>query len=338
MQPAHRRSCWSRRRCSVSSRNSTPAPTRFSATTCRGAAATAWSTATARSLLRRSRIRGNVRNVLGTVSHEFFHAWNVERIRPKSLEPFNFEQANMSGELWLAEGFTQYYGKLDHGQGRLHAAGTGDSQSGEFRARRRRQCRPSIPVTGRDEPDGSVQRRGAIRRPDQFLELPSSTTIRSAPRSRWHSTSSFASGRRDAWRSTTTCERCGACTESLAVRRRVWSRSPTRCRTLAIVSARRLGRSSVRRRLFSRYIEGREVPDYARLLAPAGVVVRKLNPGAAWCGATIDPSGRVAELVDWGTPAFVAGLEAGRRDPVGGGQALRMASSRENLAKPSSLR
>ncbi len=34
-------------------------------------------------------------------SHEFFHAWNVERIRPRSLEPFNFEDANMSGELWL---------------------------------------------------------------------------------------------------------------------------------------------------------------------------------------------------------------------------------------------
>lgn len=46
---------------------------------------------------------------IGTVSHEFFHCWNVERIRPQSLEPFNFEKANMSGELWFAEGFTSYY-------------------------------------------------------------------------------------------------------------------------------------------------------------------------------------------------------------------------------------
>jgi len=45
-------------------------------------------------------------------SHEFFHCWNVERIRPKTLEPFNFEKSNMSGELWFAEGFTQYYGDL----------------------------------------------------------------------------------------------------------------------------------------------------------------------------------------------------------------------------------
>jgi predicted metalloprotease with PDZ domain len=50
--------------------------------------------------------------LLGTYSHEFFHSWNVERIRPKSLEPFNFEHANMSNELWFAEGFTQYYGEM----------------------------------------------------------------------------------------------------------------------------------------------------------------------------------------------------------------------------------
>jgi len=49
---------------------------------------------------------------LGTLSHEFIHAWNVERIRPASLEPFNFEMANMSANLWFAEGFTSYYGNL----------------------------------------------------------------------------------------------------------------------------------------------------------------------------------------------------------------------------------
>lgn len=54
----------------------------------------------------------NATGLLGTVSHEFFHAWNVERIRPRSLEPFDFERANMSGELWFAEGFTSYYGPL----------------------------------------------------------------------------------------------------------------------------------------------------------------------------------------------------------------------------------
>lgn len=57
----------------------------------------------------RSLAKGGMRGNIGTVSHEFFHCWNVERIRPESLEPFDFEEANMSGELWFAEGFTSYY-------------------------------------------------------------------------------------------------------------------------------------------------------------------------------------------------------------------------------------
>src|SRR5678816_1651033 len=59
-----------------------------------------------------SSIRTNRVGLLSTLSHEFFHSWNVERIRPKSLEPFNFDDANMSGERWLAEGFTYYHGPL----------------------------------------------------------------------------------------------------------------------------------------------------------------------------------------------------------------------------------
>ena len=58
------------------------------------------------------KVEGNELRLLGTFSHEYFHSWNVKRIRPKSLEPFNFEHANMSSELWFAEGFTQYYGEL----------------------------------------------------------------------------------------------------------------------------------------------------------------------------------------------------------------------------------
>lgn len=51
-------------------------------------------------------------NLFGVFAHEYFHNWNVERIRPKTLEPFQFDKANMSNELWFAEGFTQYYGNL----------------------------------------------------------------------------------------------------------------------------------------------------------------------------------------------------------------------------------
>lgn len=55
---------------------------------------------------------GGMDGNIGTVSHEFFHAWNVERIRPYELEPFDFTAANMSEALWFAEGFTSYYTRL----------------------------------------------------------------------------------------------------------------------------------------------------------------------------------------------------------------------------------
>jgi predicted metalloprotease with PDZ domain len=58
------------------------------------------------------RVGGFETRLLGTFAHEYFHSWNVKRIRPKSLEPFNFEHADMSNELWFAEGFTQYYGQM----------------------------------------------------------------------------------------------------------------------------------------------------------------------------------------------------------------------------------
>ncbi len=60
----------------------------------------------------RSLAKGGLETNIGTVAHEFFHIWNVERLRPKSLEPFDFSKANMSGDLWFAEGFTSYYDDL----------------------------------------------------------------------------------------------------------------------------------------------------------------------------------------------------------------------------------
>ncbi len=53
-----------------------------------------------------------INDFIGTISHEFFHCWNAERIRPAALEPFDFTRANVCGELWFAEGFTSYYGDI----------------------------------------------------------------------------------------------------------------------------------------------------------------------------------------------------------------------------------
>ena len=49
---------------------------------------------------------------LGTVAHEYFHTWNVKRIRPAALGPFDYTEAQHEPSLWVAEGWTQYYGEL----------------------------------------------------------------------------------------------------------------------------------------------------------------------------------------------------------------------------------
>lgn len=49
---------------------------------------------------------------LRLVSHEHFHVWNVKRIRPAVLGPFDYQQENYTRELWSIEGVTSYYDTL----------------------------------------------------------------------------------------------------------------------------------------------------------------------------------------------------------------------------------
>lgn len=49
---------------------------------------------------------------LELASHELFHAWNVKRLRPRELGPFDYGRENYTRELWVAEGFTSYYDGL----------------------------------------------------------------------------------------------------------------------------------------------------------------------------------------------------------------------------------
>jgi predicted metalloprotease with PDZ domain len=46
------------------------------------------------------------------VAHEFFHLWNMKRIRPDALGPFDYTKENYTRLLWVAEGITEYYGNL----------------------------------------------------------------------------------------------------------------------------------------------------------------------------------------------------------------------------------
>ena len=257
-------------------------------------------------------IRGNVRGVLGTVSHEFFHAWNVERIRPKTLEPFDFDDANMSGELWLAEGFTQYYGQLGMARAGLaspnqtmlslanSALGVAASPAHRFRsAVEMSQLAPFTDAARANDPTNYAYTFVNYYPYGAALALALDFSLRD----RTGGSVTLDDYMRTLWR----VHGKPAATPGLVAR--PYTLADARARLAELVDDRAFADE-----FFSRYVEGREVPDYRRLLARAGILVRRYNPGEAWTGASIDASGRVTALhglMQWGTPAFAAGLEHG---------------------------
>lgn len=67
--------------------------------------------------------RETYESAIETASHEFFHVWNVKRLRPAELGPWDFTRPLATRSLWIAEGVTNYYGKL-----LLHRAGLWDER------------------------------------------------------------------------------------------------------------------------------------------------------------------------------------------------------------------
>ncbi len=65
----------------------------------------------------------NYTGFLTLVAHEYFHLWNVKRIRPKALGPFDYDNENYTNMLWVSEGITSYYEDVI-----THRAGFTDSK------------------------------------------------------------------------------------------------------------------------------------------------------------------------------------------------------------------
>lgn len=244
--------------------------------------------------------------LLGTVSHEFVHIWNVERIRPRSLEPFDFERENMSGELWLAEGFTSYLGPLT-----IRTAGITDD---------RQYARG---LSGTVNAVLNAPGRQYFSAHDMSLQAPFVDAATSVdPQNRQNTFISYYT-----W---------GAgigLALDLTLRQRfnltlddymqaLWSEfgRTERPYTMAEVRAT-LGRvtrdPAFADDFYDRFIEGQEAPDYRTLLAQAGFVVRQAAAGQAWLGdvAWRAEGDRVAlqagPLV--GTPLHEAGMDRGDR-------------------------
>ena len=260
-----------------------------------------------------SALRTNRAGLLGTVAHEFFHNWNVERIRPSALEPFDLERANMSGELWLAEGFTQYYGPLS-----MSRAGVADLRS-----------------TVDDFADlvttVALQPGRAIRSAEEMSQMaPFTDGGRTVDRTNWSNSyiSYYPFGGalalaldlslRERFEGRVTLD------DFMRAMWRVHGKPPAprpgyvahpySIEDAELRLAEASGDPAFARQFFERYIHGRELPDFQALLSPAGLVLRRQNAGRAWWGDPRLESRNgltLAESPRANTPAYSAGLDIG---------------------------
>jgi predicted metalloprotease with PDZ domain len=263
-----------------------------------------------------SSIRTSRLDLLSTVSHEFFHAWNVERIRPRSLEPFNFDDTSLSGELWLAEGFTTYYGALILKRSGLNTARAFAQNMGA-----------AIDVVV-NSPARSLRSAVEMSQMAPFVD-------RAGSSDRTNFDNTFISYY--TWGSViglgldlTLREKSDGRIGLDDVMRALWekfgrpgTRTPGLVETpytiddVTAVLASVAGDAAFAEDFFARYIQGREVVDFSRLLSRAGFLLRKRAAGQAFIGTLQMQDGqsgvRVSESVPFASPAYETGLE---RDDV----------------------
>jgi len=249
-----------------------------------------------------------------TASHEFFHAWNVERLRPADLEPFNLSDANVSDSLWLAEGFTNYYGFLALARAGLMSladfvggmGGAADAiVTGSGRAVR------SAVEMSRHAP--FVDAAQSIDRTDfsrsfisyytygQGVALGLDLTLRQ----RTNNTVTLDDYMRRLW---TKYGKAGGKAPGFVAR--PYSLADLRLTLGEVADDQKFADD-----FFARYIEGRDAIDYGKLMDQAGLVLRPMRPGAGWIG-DIDteelPGGaglRMTLVTPFGSPVYDAGID-----------------------------
>jgi predicted metalloprotease with PDZ domain len=248
--------------------------------------------------------------LLDTVAHEFFHCWNVERIRPKGLEPFDFDRADLSDGLWLAEGFTQYYGPIAMQRAQLvDLSSTARTFAGLIEA----VLGPGHLVRTAEEMSQMapfIDGGRTVDRTNWSITVTSyypfggaiALALDLTLRDRTDGRLSLDDFMQAMWRK---YGKPGGSREGYVDHAYTTADAEA---TLAEVS----GDRAFARDFFDRYIQGHDVADYARLLARAGFTVRKRNPGRAWLGDLRLESRtgvRVATLVAPSWPIYRAGVD-----------------------------
>lgn len=249
--------------------------------------------------------------VIGTLAHEFFHAWNIERIRPRALEPFDFTRANASDALWFGEGFTSYYDALV----RRRAGILTDAQFGEALGRfvSALQLTPGRRFFG--------ARDMALQAP--FVDAAASID----PNNRANTFLSYYTYGAALGAGLDLTLRTRFPDRSLdGFFRLVWARHGRSAlryvvpRPYTVDDLERLlgeytGDRAFARDFFARYVSGREVVDYERLLSAAGFMLRPARPANAILGRVglrYDSTGATVQSpVIAGEPLYAAGVATG---------------------------
>lgn len=242
---------------------------------------------------------------LGTLSHEFIHAWNVERLRPAELEPFDFTRANPTTSLWFAEGFTSYYGPLT-----IRRAG--ESTVDEFL-------------------DNMAGRLNAVvHAPGREFASPKGMSLRAAFTDAASSIDPF--NRANSFVSYYPYGAVIALALDLSLRekfedvtlddymRHLWrtfgkSETPYTHDDLRAGLAAVTGDKAFAHDFFANYIEGNDLPDLETLFAQAGLKLQPAHKGDAWLGgASLREDGRALVVNSntlIGSPLYKAGVDRG---------------------------
>lgn len=261
------------------------------------------------------KVGGNEVRLLSTFAHEYFHSWNVKRIRPKSLEPFNFEHADMSSELWFAEGFTQYYGEMLLVRAGFHTVGEYTRTLGGL-------------VNSVLNSPGAAH-YSPVQASNYAVFADAGVSIDPTNQANIFTSYYFYGG-------------ATALALDLRLRsefnltlddymRQVWLdygkpyipyTIPDLEKSLAKVTKNKVFAAD----FFKRYIYGFEKNNYKDLLAKAGLILRKAQPGKAWAGSQFSQQGRgrngqaranatagfvISANTIIGTPMYKAGLDVG---------------------------
>ena len=238
---------------------------------------------------------------LGLVAHEHFHLWNVKRIRPDALGPFDYENENYTKLLWVAEGATEYYSNI-----LLLRAGLITQR--EFLAQRaggiqQLQARPGRFETSLEEssfdawikfyrPDeNAVNNQISYYDKGEIVNMMLDMSIRSA----------------------------SGGTKSLDdVMRYLWAEFFKKNRNFTPEDYQKVSEMMAGKSLddfFAKYVRGREDIDYDSIVNPFGLQMKVTTPNAnrAYIGAdTVEENGRLnIRTVPANTPAYEQGLNTG---------------------------